>query len=206
MAVKRDHLIPCVVEGRKMIDITNPHNKLWLKKQEEMGKYMDLNAVFKKPKEVRQQRIAAKKTNGAAKALETPQAVYDPKLSENLDSLREVQLEIKKATLEKTIKAIALDEIKIAKQLGQLIPFDAAKGFFLHVVESFTKSFDQESKVIADLMLARFGADQNEFIEVKRDLSKRLVEIKKDTVRLLTKGLDQIAEEYSETRSRGESK
>ena len=201
VAVKRDLLIPCVVDGKKMIDITNPTNKLWLKKQEDLGKYFDLNAIYKKPSEVKRQ-TNLKPVTHTTKQTPTTEETPDPEREE----LRKIQIETKKATLKRIQKAIELDEIKVAKQLGQLIPFDAVKGFFLYTVETFSKSYEQESKTIADLILSRLGATQEEFIEVRKELSKKVVEIKTDTVDQLLDGLDQIVEEYQEVRGRGESK
>jgi len=203
VGVGRGHLIACTVEGKKMIDITDPTNILWLKKQEDEGKEFDLNAAFKKqatnqPRKTQPPKNKELKTKQPQKDKEPE----DPEFAE----LRDIQLAIKKATLKRTQKAIELDEIKIAKQLGQLIPFDAVKSFFLYVVETFSKSYDQESKTIADLVLSRFGADQEDFIETRKDLSKKISDIKSDVIEQLLKGLDQIVEEYQETRSRGESK
>lgn len=200
MWIKRGQMIPCIVDGKRMIDIDNPTNKLWLKKQEEDNdRVFDLNKAFKKPSEVKKQ------TRKAKQKTEIPITI-DPEAEKEVGELRNIQLEIKKAQLERAKKSIELDEIKIAKQLGQLLPTDAVKSFFLFVVETFSKSHIQEAKTIAELTLSRFSASQEERIEVQKELNLKFRELKADSVELVEKGIDQIVEEYQETRSRGESK
>lgn len=185
--------------GNKEIDITDPFNKLWLEKQKAQGKHLDLNRVFMKPKEAKAIIAAKPKTQKTTKQTEEPEA-------EEVTELRKIQIDLKKAQLDRTRKAAQLDDIKIAKQLGDLIPFDAVKGFFLYTVETFVKSYTQEAQGVANVLLSRFGADHTDIIETQKELSKKLIDIKAETIEELLQGLDGIVEEYQEVRGRGEHK
>lgn len=201
MWIKRGQMVPSIIDGKRMIDIENPTNKLWLRKQEDdNGRVFDLNGAFKKPSEVKK---TVRKQKLKTEVITAP---IDPESEKEVGELQNIQLEIKKAQLERAKKSIELDEIKIAKQLGQLLPTDAVKSFFLYTVETFAKLHIQETKTIAELTLSRFSATQEERIEVQKELNRKFQELKSDSVELVVKGLDQIVEEYQDTRGRGESK
>lgn len=208
MAIKRGYMCE---DDEGLIEMDHPLNKLWLKRQiEENGKTLDLNKAFDtsqtKLKSIQKRNAKKKpKTNGSTVKTQTP-TPPDTEQDKALEELRDIQIKIKEANLKKTLKAIELDEIKIAKQRGQLIPFDAVKSFFLYTVEGVIKQYDQESKSVADVMLSRFGATREEHIETKKELSNKLNEIKIEAIENLLLGLDQIVEEYQEVRGRGESK
>jgi hypothetical protein len=179
-----------------------------LEKQKELGKTFDINRLFDKKgtKQVEKQLTNigknVSKSNGKATVQDKDQSALDKLLTD----VKEVELKIKKANLEKTLKAIKLDQLKIEKQEGRLIPFDAVQNFFLFVVETITKTFSQESKSIANIMVNRLGGERKHLIEIQKDLSIKLEELKEQSIKEALAGLDNIVDEYKEVRSRGEKK
>jgi hypothetical protein len=209
MAVKRNHLRPVLNDkGKTVIDLDCAYTIQWLEKQKELGKIFDINRLFDKKgtKQVEKQPTNigknVSKSNGKATIQDNDQSALDKLLTD----VKEVELKIKKANLEKTLKAIKLDQLKIEKQEGRLIPFDAVQNFFLFVVETFSKTFSQESKSIANIMVNRLGGERKHLIEIQKELSIKLEELKEQSIKEALAGLDNIVDEYKEVRSRGEKK
>ena len=139
MAVKRGNL---VVDGeKKIIDIDEPINRLWIEKKDKNNKiYKDDPPIIEEP-------VKEEKNNDLKPK--------DKSKNDILEEIRLLELGQKKATLEKTQSAIKLDEIKIKKQEGALIPYYAVKTVFLYSVETFRNTYLQEVNSLANIFIER---------------------------------------------------
>jgi len=195
MAVKNKVLL---IDEHGNIDIDKPTNNLWIEKQKAKGKEFDLNRIYTKreihPKTQAEQALDKQQQKG--KQIET----YDN------SPLLELELKQKKATLKRTEKAIELDEIKIQKQMGLLIPFDESEFLLIYIVEKIRSQANQEIESMANIYKDRFGISQDEYIELKKDLNGSVNNIIIQAVSELNAGLSGIQDKYSEARGRGERK
>ena len=201
MAIKNKTLIP--EENQKRIDINSQINKLWIERQIASGRDFDLNNIFKKTNDYKQK---LKEENKEQNSNQTSELNNSKKRTITVDDIRKIELKKKIAELKRTENAVILDQLKIEKQEGRLIPFDAVQNFFLFVVETFSKTFSQESKSIANIMVNRLGGERKHLIEIQKDLSIKLEELKEQSIKDALSGLDNIVDEYKEVRSRGEKK
>lgn len=218
MAIKNGTLIKN--KNEKTINIDATINKLWIEHQIIKGRTFDINRIYiKKPiikdislkKEVIQKTKTKTKTESKIKNKKKSNTVEELKILEEdgegiLVRIRKVELKQKEATLKKTGKDILLAELKIQKQQGQLIPFDAAKSVFLYAIESMRNIYLQETRGVANIFVQITGADHNKFIQLQKDLSEKIEDIQKSVKDELIINLDKIVEEYKEVRGRGESK
>ena len=198
MAIKNGTLL--LDAKTKKVDIDNVLNKIWIDKQVIKGNILDLNRIYNKPKTIQ----PIKKTT--KKELESPKKENKENKEITISDLREIELKQKKATLQRTLKAIKLDDLRIQKQEGKLIPFDAVKTVFLFAVETFRTTYLQEVKSLANVFINRLGGEHKDFIEIQKDIGLIVEEIQKETIDNLLTGLDGIVNEYKEVRGRGEKK
>lgn len=196
MAVKNKVLVS---DDDGKIDIERPVNKIWIENQKARGRVFDLNQIYNTPAERRKATPKVKLNIGEP---DTEQV----SITKTNGELADLVLKQKKATLKRTQKAIQLDELKIKKQQGALIPFDEAEFLLVYIVEKIRSTAIQEVDSMANVYKERFNISQQEYIEVKKDLNDSVNDIIKDTVKELKSGLVGIQEKYQEVRDRGESK
>lgn len=184
----------------KTIDIEKNVNKIWIEKQIAKGKTFDINRIFNSEK------VNSNNENDIEPSIDTEKRNIASKKNKSLDELRDIELRIKKENLLKLQKTNRLNELEIEKKEGRLVPLDTIKSFFLFVIETFTKTYTQESKSLANIMVNRLGGEKKHMIEIQKDLGQKLEQIKEQSVKEVINGLDNIVDEYSEVRSRGERK
>ena len=194
MAVKRGHLI---CDDNKLINIKLAHNKVWIEKQEAKGKKFDLNLAFKPV----QPRV---KKEPPSQEIKLEPASNKKEIT--VSDLRGIELKQKKATLQRTLRGIKLDELRIEKQEGKLIPYDAVKKVFLFAVETFRVTYLQEVKGLANIFINRLGGEHRHFIELQKELSEKIELIQLETIDNLITGIDGVVSEFKEVRERGEKK
>jgi len=185
------------------IDITLPHNRIWIDKQIAKGNEFDLNRIYDKPeKQLPKQREVKIETE-----IENDRTKKRTKNKEDsLDTLRSLEIRQKKATLLRTEKAIKLDDLRINKQEGLLIPFDEAEFLLVYIVEKIRNTSIQEIDSMTNIYKERFGISHQEYIELKIDLNEILNSIIKESVDELKSGLEGIKDLFKETRERGQRK
>jgi len=193
MAIQNGKLIPN--EKEKRIDIEMSFNKLWIESQMRSGKSFDLNRIFTKE--------IVKKEEDKEESLKSSY-IKETTDTTNFDELRNVEFKQKVATLKKTVKSIKLDDLKIKKLEGALIPFDAVEMVFIYSSELFRNTYLQEIDGLANIYIERLGGTHNQFIELKKELTDKVNEIHALVKENLLNGLDGIVDEYKEIRSRGE--
>ena len=118
-------------------------------------------------------------------------------------SLSQRKLEL---DLERAEASLKLDQLKIEKMQGLLIPTDAVRTMNIFVVETIRTTFIQELDSIANIYCQILGATKDQFIEIRRNMAERVQVIMEDAKENLSTGTNGIVEDYREVRGRGESK
>jgi hypothetical protein len=197
MAVKRGNLFK---EG-KTINIDKEINKLWLERQIAQGKTFNINRIYQKPDKTIIKETYKKEEVNAPSTKKTTEKTPTEK-----NGLVELEIRKKELDIDRLQKTIRLDEIRIHKLEGQLLPYDSTANIFLYAVETFRASFLQEVKSIANIFVQRLGGEQKHFIELQKELSLKIEEIQAQAKEDIISGLEGIVDEYKEVRSRGERK
>jgi hypothetical protein len=202
MAVKQKTLI---ATDEKTIDIANPSNRMWIDRQVAKGRTFNMNMIFEKSQTVipfREKEIESKPEN----ELE-PEKKGKPKNKEDkLDTLRDLEIKQKRATLLRTEKSIKLDDLRIRKQEGLLIPYDEAEFLLIYIVEKIRNTSIQEIDSMTNIYKERFGISHDEYIELKVDLNEIINGIIKESVDELKVGIENIQQIFMENRERGQRK
>jgi len=192
--------------ANKTIDIEFSVNKFWIDSQIAKGKTFDINRAYNKS-------FKAEPAKKKDKALEhqnptqTNNIVTPPPPQENSQSLIK-QNQIAELKLQEDLKKVQysnrLDELKIAKMEGQLIPVDAIKHIFIWASEDFKKTFEQELDTITTIYMQILSGTKEQEIDIKKKLNARLAEIGATMKESLKSGLRNEVNEYADLRSRGE--
>jgi len=192
--------------ANKTIDIEFYVNKFWIDSQIAKGKTFDINRAYNKS-------FKAEPAKKKDKALEhqnptqTNNIVTPPPPQENSQSLIK-QNQIAELKLQEDLKKVQysnrLDELKIAKMEGQLIPVDAIKHIFIWASEDFKKTFEQELDTITTIYMQILSGTKEQEIDIKKKLNARLAEIGATMKESLKSGLRNEVNEYADLRSRGE--
>jgi len=198
MAVKRGSIIK---NDKNTIDVDHAFNKLWIQKKIEQGCEFDINRIYikdsiKKPAQIRQKRnkkeVTEKKEKGKLIEVDDPLDDYARD-----KALHELKLLKNKALIE---------ELKVAKMEGQLIPTDSVTDIVIWVIDTFHNTYQQEVKNLAETLVQVLGGDHSQLIEVRKDLTDSLKRQKQEAKENLKNGIEGIIEEYQEVRGRGERK
>ena len=120
------------------------------------------------------------------KTLDTPPVV---------DDLKRIELLQKKVTLKKTNLSIKLDEIRIARQEGILVPFEEAEKVFLYAVNEFHASYFREIQNLAIVYSNRAGLPHSELIALQKELKGQFDIIIENTRNALINGLLGVQDE-----------
>jgi len=193
-----------IVGDDNKIDVSEPHNKAWIEQCEAEGRFtFDPRRIFDLNEN---KELVVKKTPPTSKADTNKKAEKKEPEQKGLTTLQKANLEKVKLTNKNLAKQIELNELKIQKQKGALIPFDAVKGLLLFVVESFVSTYIQGVESQLNVLIQRFGGSATEHGELRSELIDVINELKKEAISNSIDGLDSIAEEYAEVRGRGESK
>ena len=188
VAIKRNQLI----KENKTIDLDNPVNKIWMQDKEEKGFVFDINKLYDKVGPVK---------NLQKTETPTPQPKSKKQEKQEYDKTN-LALEKQRLDVEILRKRNRLDQLKIEKQEGLLVPSDAARDVFIWCIETFYNTFSEGVKNLATI----YAVDHNHFVEIQKNLNESLVDLKEDAKKGLLSGIDGVIAEYQEVRGRGESK
>lgn len=231
MAVKRGLLD---LGEDNTIDISELKNKVWLSKMVSHGKTFDINRIYDKKinKEPKQKQIPKQKSIATVinktkeitideNIVDDTNEYYDDVESEKENRKNnESEQENKKKTrdlfgkdlyeeklkleIKKLENADKLDTLKIAKIEGDVLPIDAISTVFLWATTNMIKTYEQDLDNITNIYIKILGGEQKHFIEIKRQLMKRLSATGEELKKSLMDGIENIITEYSEVRGRGE--
>lgn len=191
MGVKRGHLI---ADDNKLIDTDLAQNKVWIEKQIAKGREFDLNRINLKPE--------PKTPTPKSK---TPSRKNQPAKDEiTISDVRLLEIRKKKAEIKRTESSTKLNELRIEKQEGKLIPYVEAEFLLTYIVEKIRSTSIQEIDSISNIYKERFDISHLEYIEVKKDLTDIINGIIKDSVEEMKSGIKGIQEKYQEVRGKGE--
>ena len=201
-----------IVGSDNKIDVSDPLNKAWIEQCEAEGRFdFDPRRIFDLNEN---KELVVKKTPPPPKKKaveETPEEPAPLTSEENkkvslIERKRKAELKKTELTNKNLAKQIDLNDLKIQKQKGALIPFDAAKGLLLFVVESFVSTYIQGVESQLNVLIQRFGGSATEHGELRSELIDVITDLKKEAITNAEEGLDNIADEYAEVRGRGERK
>ena len=211
----------------KTYDIDDPTNQLWIRDQIALGKNFEMTKVYEKRSNQKYNRITPpgkkrqvyklkevvvepkpkpepKKTEPTKKPKPKPKPKTEKRYFTTSD---EEYIQKKRALdLKQAQNRVKLDELKIKKIEGALIPFDAVKSVFMYAVETFRSTYMQEVDALTNIYIKILGGDQVQYAELQKDLQEKINAIQKQVKSDLMQGIDSIQKEYSEVRSRGERK
>ena len=212
----------------KSYDIDDPTNQLWIRDQIALGKNFEMTKVYEKRSNKKYNRITP--PGKKRQVYKLKEVVVDPKPKPEPKPEPKKTESTKKPKLKKTEKRyfttsdeeyiqkkraldlkqaqnrVKLDELKIKKIEGSLIPFDAVKSVFMYAVETFRSTYMQEVDALTNIYIKILGGDQVQYAELQKDLQEKINAIQKQVKSDLLQGIDSIQKEYSEVRSRGERK
>lgn len=123
-----------------------------------------------------------------------------------LDELSKLEILRKKEELENKRLQNRKLQLQNDKIEGTLIPVDAVEFFFTDAINTINSQYKQSVDGVAQIIKERTGANQKQFVEMKKDIDNSLKEIIKRTKKALEESVPRIVEEYSEVRGRGERK
>lgn len=185
-----------IVDGKKLIDIDDPINRAWIDKQISKGRTWDLNRIYSK------EPATAQPVNKSNKSTKPAKPVVD----EYQKQLRDLELKKKLEELRRTENTNRMEEIKIRKLQGTLLPIDAVKTVFLFTIENIRSTYLQDVNGLASIFVERLGGEEKHFKELQRTLVEKINDSTKEARDNTIKGLAGIVDEYKETRGRGERK
>ena len=117
-----------------------------------------------------------------------------------------LQEEKLKAEIKKLKNSDKLEQLRIAKLEGSLLPVEFVDHIFNWCTESMKETWENEVESIASIMVTRLGGKQADFIEIKKNLLIINAEIGQTYKENLQLGLQEQVENYQEVRMKGERK
>lgn len=173
-------------ENDKTFDIEHPMNKIWISEQVRRGKTFDLNRILDPiDAPVTTQKITPKKTEPVN------------------DEVKRIsgELSIRKAEAEVLIKERQAEKsrIEIEKMQGILVPTDAVRTVFIFSVEAMRSTFIQELNSLANIFSQKTDLNQDQLIELRKDLADDVRRIMEDVRTNLISGIDGVVKEWQVT-------
>lgn len=193
-----------------MYNILDPKNKFWIDGQIAKGKTFDIGRIInskflpkepKKPKTVVIKDEPKPKTDGRRKPRMQTHTPTDSEEASEVSGLYDAKLKLEIKKLKNQDK---LDELKIAKIEGQLLPVVSVEGIFLWAAENFRKTYEQDVDNMINIFIKRLGGEQKDFIEMKKLAMESLAMTGQSLKENMLSGLENAITEYSEVRGRGE--
>jgi hypothetical protein len=187
-------------------DLEFPLNKLHIEKIVAKGKKtFDLGRLYK-VKKAPEVVVESEKVAPTTPIPEQKVKKEKPTTSKEFTTLQNANLKKVQLSNKNLEKQIELNELKIQKQKGALIPADAAKSLLLFTVENFHSTYIQGVESLLNVFAQRFGASITDHGELRTDLIELINAQKTEGINNTIDGIESISEEYSEVRSRGEKK
>lgn len=225
MALKNGKLI----RGEdKTYDLELPENKEWVNEMIVRGKVFDISKAYEKENRVKTRKAKQEANKKDKEIIQAVKKIKNKKVAAKIAPVKKVkpkaepeQLTIptpaetkddnyykKKRALElrKVKNQVILDELKIQKIKGLLIPYDAVKTVFLFAAETFRSTYLQEVDALSNVFIKRLGGTHDNFVELQKALQEKINDIQKQVKDDLLQGLSGIQAEYKEVRGRGERK
>jgi hypothetical protein len=183
-----------VLNEDRRIDFSHPINNVWLQKQVEKGRMLDIHQLGLTPNPVKPEKVeSVKKTK--AKENKTP----EPKTERATLQQRKTEAEIE---WKKT--QIRLNLIKEQQRKGELIPIQAVKTLFQYTTDTIRSTFEQEFDGMLEMIKQIADVEHIAYIELKKDIKTMLNDAVMLYKKNLIKGADKIVAEYRDIKGVGE--
>jgi hypothetical protein len=185
------------VDSKGYVDLDDPVNDRFVKKLQNKGQF-DLtkrndDPVSNKPKTKRN----GKQVNAN---------VDSNTFGETGESVELIDYEKKKAELKRIKAQTRNEEIKAAKNEGKLIPIQEAETLFIYAIEGFHNYYQQEIDSILNTITGSVDLSHNRYVELRKDIKNILTQLYNETREQLIDGVENLSEQYSEVRGKGEHK
>lgn len=196
--IRRGHVV--YDEEKETIDSSDAKNAAFIVKRKQLQIQKTAKSVVIPGADADElnSRTAKKKTEV------TPKFDFPPEMLHSVKVSAETDTKIKAATLEKTENEIRLQQMKIEKQKGELIPTQLVKDLIAQHSKSITVSFRNGAENFLMDITKKAGLT----IEQVAELRGKLVEIiniaVNDSIDTSISGLENIVEEYTQQRGVGE--
>jgi len=122
------------------------------------------------------------------------------------DEIDTLDLQKKKAELKRLKAQTRNEEIKAAKNEGKLIPIQEVETLFIYAIEGFHNYYQQEIDSILTTITGTIDLSHDRFVELRKDIKNTLTTLYNDTRKQLLEGTENLADQYSEVRGKGEHK
>ena len=214
-AISRKNVKPIKKRGGKEMtfDAADPVNALWLAKKSSSGKPpISLEEQMEKYGGGKTPKVASKVTENTHPVL-IPASNKPPviplsveKTSQNLDSMSLTDLEVakKKADLLRVQKGLELDEIKIQKQRGEVVPIDLVVSVIARLRKTMAVSYKELAEKLVTDLCSELGSDRELMSRYRGQIIKDINSNEEETEEIFLLDIESIVNDYSISRAAGE--
>ncbi|NJO91414.1 MAG: hypothetical protein HC831_22475 [Chloroflexia bacterium] len=183
-----------IVKTGKYIELDNPVNVMFLQELKAKGQLFDLNRVtgLQSATQMSQKSIKSNDTGNISNEVDMM----------SFEDLKALELAKKEAELNRIQISNELNQLKIKKHSGELIPFESAKFAFIRSLQIFKAQFKATSESILNISINSTVNYHTRLKEMHNEINRAYDE----SIELLKKELDTIAKEASEQYERGEKR
>jgi len=175
-----------IIKTDGYIDLAEPQNKLWLQRWTAKGNSFDIGPDNDSKQETKEKSVSHPEE----------QSVNNYTLDAQ-----------KKQTEISHIRAKTRnEEIKYRKHSQNLISQDEARHLFEHVVNKFHENYRKNIGRILSRITDEVDISKESYIDTRKTVESSLSDIHEETRKQLLDGLQNLADQYSEVRGRGEQK
>jgi len=198
-----------IFEEKKKIDDTHKINKEYIKSRRVNALEKKVKGFAEMPRDANSDIPESEIIEEVTARLSNPQpnrsnnATLKPITQDEKDYLEVIALE-KRLKNEKLQGEINLNRIKVQKAAGEVIPTDMVKGTFLQHNKSIAVAYKIGNEKILNLFATSHDISKEKIAEMRQKMTEIVNECIKEAAKMTTKNVENIVQEYSMTRGRGE--
>jgi hypothetical protein len=184
----------------KKIDMEDPLTRLWLHKQEtKMGRTIDWNRLGG---------VKAIQSNTVKAPVQSKKssAVVVAPVEVELDEATKLSVRKARVEIERIESVTHLNNIKLEKAKGELIPMDEASTIMTYIVEEIRSTYQQEVDGLVNVYKDRLDLTHAQYLDIKQTLKDIINTTTKDAVDKMRENVDGVQKKYSEVVDRGNAK
>jgi len=174
----------------KKIHIDNPVNKLFINERLAKGETFDLMRI-------NSDSATLKRSNVSRMDIDTLE-----NKSKSFEQFKELELEKKLTEIERIKSQVELNNIKIKKSQGELIPFEEAKFILIRSISEFENSY----KAIAESILNIANNSGGNYHSSLKEIHEEIGQASNEAKQTLLKEVENLAAECSELLERGQKR
>jgi hypothetical protein len=205
--IKRKHL---EVMPNGKINTKSDKNLLFITQKKIEGKYVfEFSNIFTKAKKPTKKKIIIDPEKIIEQKAKPNKGFSEPDFSNINESVEDaINLDKQKKLLdiERVKKQIELDELKIQKQKGELVPFDAVKDL-IHRLVSINRAMQlQGVDRIIDIYISTFGGTLKDYSTIRKKTTSVVNDSCDNAIKSTILDLESLVEGIIEKRERGEGR